>query len=330
MSYLRSILSKNKRKFILVGLFLGMIICVGNSTIKADWSGNASNTYTYGSIGIGTSDPFSQLEIKGPNPVITMHNSATNYDGRLYLGNFEGGFRIHSYGFGGSLLSVVRGTYGEVPAFTIKNNGDAIIEKTLTLGNDDTSGEGAQINWTGSSTNPTWHQDIYQNSMRFWSDNLGQGDNFILYSDGNAFVKGTITAQNYACSSDGRFKKDVAPIENSLAKILALKGVSYHWKKDEFKSRGFDDRMQIGFIAQDMEKVLPELVYTGNDGYKAVSYDKLTAVLVEALKDLKIKNEKEIAELKKENESLKAKINTYDDLSKRVAMLERNNNIVKK
>ena len=59
-----------------------------------------------------------------------------------------------------------------------------------------------------------------------------------------------------------------------------------------FPQRNFPDTRQIGLIAQDVEKVLPELVHTDSDGYKSLSYDKLTAVLVEAVKELKAQNEK--------------------------------------
>ncbi|WP_431736401.1 tail fiber domain-containing protein [Cellulosispirillum alkaliphilum] len=68
---------------------------------------------------------------------------------------------------------------------------------------------------------------------------------------------------------------------------------------------------QIGFIAQEVEKVLPELVHTNDEGYKSLSYDKLTAVLLEAIKEqqaiieeLKSVNEKQSAEIALQNELL--------------------------
>lgn len=90
--------------------------------------------------------------------------------------------------------------------------------------------------------------------------------------------------------SDIRLKTNIIPLESSLNKVLSLQGVSF-----EFKSA--PGEKQIGFIAQEVEKALPELVSTGSDGIKSLSYDRLTAVLVEAIK-----------ELKAENDSLKAQI----------------------
>ena len=60
----------------------------------------------------------------------------------------------------------------------------------------------------------------------------------------------------------------------------------------EYPGWGFKDSKQIGLVAQNVEEVIPELVSTDKKGYKAVSYDKLTAVLVEAIKELKAENER--------------------------------------
>ncbi len=80
-----------------------------------------------------------------------------------------------------------------------------------------------------------------------------------------------------------------------------MQGVRFDWKKDEFKDKNFDSGRQIGLIAQDVEKVLPEIVKTDTEGYKSVAYDKLTAILVEALKE----QQNEINELKAEINNLK-------------------------
>ncbi|MBK6634853.1 MAG: tail fiber domain-containing protein [Chitinophagaceae bacterium] len=55
-----------------------------------------------------------------------------------------------------------------------------------------------------------------------------------------------------------------------------VRGVTYQYKRDEFPSMGFTDAGQIGFIAQEIEKVFPELVVTGKNGYKGVDYSKIT------------------------------------------------------
>ena len=87
-----------------------------------------------------------------------------------------------------------------------------------------------------------------------------------------------------ACSSDKRYKKNILPLNNALNNVLKLQGVTYNWRKDEFPDKGFTDNTQIGFIAQDIEKIFPQMVFTDDKGYKSVDYSRLTPVLVEALK----------------------------------------------
>lgn len=87
-----------------------------------------------------------------------------------------------------------------------------------------------------------------------------------------------------ACS-DGRFKTDVRTLNNSLERVLQLRGVDYRWKQDQFPKHKFDDEEHIGFIAQEVEKLFPEMVMTDANGYKSIDYGRLTPVLVEAVKE---------------------------------------------
>lgn len=97
------------------------------------------------------------------------------------------------------------------------------------------------------------------------------------------FINNTSTM--YQAASDKRFKKNIKTIEKPLDKLMNIKGVTFNWKVDEFPDRNFTNNNQIGVIAQDVEKVLPELVLTDDKGYKMVQYDKLNAVLIEAIKE---------------------------------------------
>jgi len=99
-------------------------------------------------------------------------------------------------------------------------------------------------------------------------------------------VAGTVGGTVFTSTSDIRFKRDIAPLKGSLARIELLRGVSYRWRKDEFPNRGFDDKAQLGFIAQELEQVLPELVSMGADGFKSVAYTGVIPVVVEAVKEL--------------------------------------------
>jgi hypothetical protein len=101
-----------------------------------------------------------------------------------------------------------------------------------------------------------------------------------LHVDGNICYTGLIGA-----CSDKRYKKDIARITGSLDKILEMRGITYRWKQEEFPHRDFDDKTHLGFIAQEVEELCPEIVMTDDNGYKSIDYSRLTPVLVEAIKD---------------------------------------------
>ncbi len=105
-------------------------------------------------------------------------------------------------------------------------------------------------------------------------------------------VAGVVHASSFLSSSDARFKTNVTPIGDALEKIEGIRGVAFDWNK-MYESLGRSTaRREIGVIAQDVEKVCPELVSTWHKkGYKAVDYGRLTALLVEAIKELKARNE---------------------------------------
>ena len=139
------------------------------------------------------------------------------------------------------------------------------------------------------------------------------GTDFAIRIDSNAVIQsntgynlqltsgaGTILANNtIAClgdiiafySSDRQLKDNIKNIENPIEKIKKINGVSFDWNDKQNVYTGHD----IGIIAQEVEEVLPEIVTTRDNGYKAVKYEKLVALLIEGIKDL----QSQIDELKK-------------------------------
>ena len=113
-----------------------------------------------------------------------------------------------------------------------------------------------------------------------------------LESDGDLHVEGDVIAASTTVSSDERLKENVETYKNAIDTISKIKGVSFEWKKDGKKSGGV--------IAQDVEKVLPELVGTkksldNGEETLTVDYNGLIGVLIEAVKEL----QKEVQILKK-------------------------------
>lgn len=85
--------------------------------------------------------------------------------------------------------------------------------------------------------------------------------------------------------SDIRLKKNIVPFTNALNSVKALQGVKFDWKTEEYPTMGFSKNKQIGLIAQEVEKVLPEVVSEGPDGFKSIDYSKIVPVLIEAIKE---------------------------------------------
>ena len=109
------------------------------------------------------------------------------------------------------------------------------------------------------------------------------------------------TSWSWWFHSDLRLKENIAQLPSPLSKLENIRGVSYDWKRADFKEKNFPEGRQIGIIAQELEKEYPELVSTDNKGYKSVDYGRFTAVLIEAIKA----QQKEIEGLKKDIAVLK-------------------------
>ena len=89
-------------------------------------------------------------------------------------------------------------------------------------------------------------------------------------------------------SSDRRFKDNIKPIENALDKINQIGGYEFDWNEENKIEHGYEGH-DLGVIAQEIEAIAPELVQTRENGYKAVKYDKLVSVLIQAVKELSAK-----------------------------------------
>jgi hypothetical protein len=109
-----------------------------------------------------------------------------------------------------------------------------------------------------------------------------------LSGTGNLTAVGTVTAPTFNTTSDIRLKDNIRTFESAMDVVSQLRGVRFAWKETGVET--------VGLIAQEVEKVLPELIGTNADtGLKSVSYANMVAVLIEAVKELKA----EIEELKK-------------------------------
>ena len=138
---------------------------------------------------------------------------------------------------------------------------------------------------TGASSSPYYNAGVYV------QPNTGS-----IVLSGTLYASGDVIAYY---SSDVRLKENIHSIKDALAKVNAINGVTFDWtdehlatRFDDVNNRSFIPKQDIGLIAQEIENIIPEIVTTRDNGYKAVKYDKMVALLVEAIKEIdrKIEN----------------------------------------
>jgi len=143
------------------------------------------------------------------------------------------------------------------------------------------------------------------------------------------WVDGVVASNNaFVNTSDARLKTDIQPLASPLEKLQGLHGVTYHWKDPKAMH---NDREQIGFIAQDVEKVFPQAVTTSpSTGLKAVAYSMIIPPVVEAVKQLYAKvielfrhddeQDRKIASLEQENVTLRAQNQKLEERLDRIEL----------
>jgi len=274
-----------------------------------------------GNIGIGTVNPDASLELSrvGTDAVMmaTVYNNGVgNNANPLYAARYANGTPAAPTAVqtGNILGAWVATGYGATTFGDVTGGMGVIAEENWT--------DTAQGSATGFLATPTGTTTPHLYMAVLPSGNVGIGDWTIpggsptatdklqVFGDVRVGTSGTNgCVMNFAgtgligtCASDRRYKKGITPFGPVLDRVAALQPVHFYWRADEFPDHHFGDSQAYGLIAQDVEQVLPELVVTHEDGYKAVDYSKLPLLTIQAVKELKAEN---------------------DDLKKRVAELER-------
>ena len=136
------------------------------------------------------------------------------------------------------------------------------------------------------------------------NNNNGSGADFKIYRNGTSTVALTVSGENgnltaegdVTAFSDERLKENITVIPNAIEKVSQIRGVTY--TRNDQKDK---EKVYAGVIAQEVEKVLPEVVNTTKDDTKTVSYGNMVGLLIEAVKE----QQEQINELKKQIEEMK-------------------------
>ena len=207
----------------------------------------------------------------GTNFQIYKLNDALHF---YYKGGVAQGSNVQPWS-SGAYLSGTSGYFGVGTGLALNAGADIIA----TYGN-----------WTGEKSGKIqFHANhcYVQTTGNFYHRSNSGANTFVADNGGNVIANGNITA--YGNASDIKLKENVEVIDNPVDKIKQLKGVTFNYKKDGSKS--------TGLIAQDLEKVLPEAVYTSetidneingeeSEEFLAIRYGNTVGLLVEAIKEL--------------------------------------------
>jgi uncharacterized protein YaiE (UPF0345 family) len=244
-----------------------------------------------GSVGIGTTSPSGELHVKAISGFSELYIQGSSSTSGMYLfdQNTESGLwkvdsgymafgttnaermRITSAGY--LLLGTTSSYWGQAGRGNFEMNGSTDNMFAQKVGD-------VLMNYIYSSTSQT---EIYSlNKLRLSGGNVllntttDNGER--LYVNGAIRATGTITA-----NSDITLKKNLLKIENALEKVEQINGYTYELKED-------DSKRYAGVIAQEIQEVLPEIVNKGNDGILGVEYGNISALLIEAIKELSAEN----------------------------------------
>ncbi len=251
------------------------------------------------SVGIGTNTPTAKLHIEVPagytQPLLRIVTQGATAPHLIVLANGNVGIGVAA------------------PAEMLDVAGNIQFAGALMPGG--TAGAAGQVLISqGAGTPPQWQSAGPANGIAAICNSPGVNQvqkwtgsdlcNSIIYDDGTnvgigttsptykLHVNGRIKSIGINETSDQRLKKDIVVLDSkeALEHVLQLRAVYYRWI-DTLIEQGYPASRQIGLIAQEVQKVVPEVVHKDNQGWYSVEYTRLVPVLIEAIKELKRENE---------------------------------------
>lgn len=275
----------------------------------ADLYGGTMVLDSNGNVGIGTTNPSAALHINNPSV------NWCSWTRPLIIGGDQSVAPAIQFGYGGTttrwgighnyaganfhFFTTNSDDVGQVDVkMTIKSDGNVGIGATSPgdkLQIDTPSGWGMRIRYTVDGQ----YLRMSTNQIQSYDGANAPQNLFLQANGGNVgigtiapisklHVEGNVCASNVSCFSSRRWKTNIQTFEGALDKVQRLRGVSYDWKED--------GKHHIGLIAEEVGKVIPEIVTYEENGEdaRALDYSRLVAVLIEAVKE----QQKQIDELK--------------------------------
>jgi hypothetical protein len=262
---------------------VGGAVTTANSNIVASFN-QANTATTIGSSAFGQAN----LAYNQANTATTIGSSAfgqaNNVGGAVTTANNTA---IAAFGRANSAQTIAIAAFSQANDSSITILSDTVNTNRFISFLNNSSGSASTLNVSTSSLffNPST-RTLTSNNMNVVVS-LGVGT---APSGTTGEIRATNDITAYF-SSDIRLKTNITQIQNALDKIKNIRGVEFDWADEYLQNHGGEDgyfvrKHDVGVIAQEIEKVLPEVVAERDDGIKAVKYDRVVALLIEAVKEL--------------------------------------------
>jgi hypothetical protein len=239
--------------------------------IRTNDTTNVMTMLPNGNVGVGNVSPETRLWVGGSAQILT---GAFATSGMLAFGTL------------GNLGLTAEGS--DAVFFQRRNSSSNVVDLRLVIGDDPTSNAASADYFTiGSIPSGTW-TPAFQFRM-----------------DGLASKPGGGT---WATISDPRTKHDASPLKGTLDRLLSLRGYQYYYNEAEIKNGRALPGVQIGLMADEVEQVFPDWVSRDKDGMRMVTERSTTALMVEALRDLRAEKDEQIRQRDARIEALEARL----------------------
>ncbi len=285
------------------GDFRGGIYIDGPSDNMAFYTGGTWATKLVvqpdGDIGIGSDSPEAKLHVQGDSGIFIANSAFTS--GAYLVPDANEGLQVQN-GAGRVMMQFAHSTgrvgIGTTSPFctldvTSRTGYDGVIKVDTTDADNGTNDAGIRFHEAGDFKGGIYNIGLDDNMEFFtggsWATKMAiqpDGDIGIGTKTPNYTldVRGTIGSNASLYHSDIRWKKNVSTLSDAVNKIYGLRGVQFEWRAEEFPEMAFEEGVNLGFIAQEVEEVLPEVVDTDQEGYKSVKYANIVPLLVETIK----------------------------------------------
>ena len=227
-----------------------------------------------GNTGIGTTSPSTKLDVNGTFQATSVRST----------GGGDGGFVLRSWTQSASYASLATNGMSGTEYCMISDGTNTFLG----------AGTGGVLKLRGPANDSSpeillngTDVEVNTGDMKIPDGSLAVGNISNSATDGRIDASNDIVAFS---TSDIRLKNNIKSIEGALDKVMLIQGVEFDWEEKQ-EVHGNSGR-DVGVLAQEIEQVLPEVVTTRDNGYKAVKYEKIIPLLIEAIKDLNDKLDK--------------------------------------